>query len=123
MIGQSLVNVTSAIFIGYMRVNLKNVTILIWSVVKGLVSSVLVVLGFGLTGAILGHVISYLVAGMIALMIALNIVREIGRIGFPSMGMLRELLSFSLPIYLSSLTSGGLTQLTSAAGCGARLFV
>jgi O-antigen/teichoic acid export membrane protein len=114
VIGQALVNVTNAIFIGYMRVELKNLTLIISSIIKGLTSSVLVILGFGLTGAIVGHVTSFLIAGTIALIIALIYVRKIGRVEYPSRAMLHELLAFGIPLYLSTLIAGALSQFMSS---------
>lgn len=114
VIGQALVISTNAVFIGYMRVQLQNVTLIIYSIVKGLISSVLVILGFGLTGVVVGHVTSYLIAGTVGLIIALNLMRSIGGVSYPSMAMLRELLSFGIPIYLSNLVAGALSQFTSS---------
>jgi len=97
-----------------MRVQLQNVTLIIYSILKGVISSALVILGFGLAGATVGHVASYLIAGTVALIIALAIVRRGGRMAHPSMATLRELLTFGVPIYLSTLIAGGLTQLMSS---------
>ena len=84
VIGQALLNATNAVFIGYMRVQLQNVTLIIYSILKGVISSALVILGFGLAGATVGHVASYLIAGTVALIIALTIVRRGGRMAYPS---------------------------------------
>jgi len=56
IIGQSLINAANAIFIGYMKVKLQNITTIIYSIIKGVTQSALVLLGFGLGGAIAGQV-------------------------------------------------------------------
>ena len=114
VIGQSLINATNAVFIGYMRIKLQNLTLIIYSVIKSLASSALVLLGFGLTGAIVGHVASYLIVGAVALIITLTYLRRDIRSTHLSMATLRELLTFGAPIYLSNLIGGGLIQFTSS---------
>jgi len=111
IIGQALVNSANSVFIGYMRVQLQNITMIVNSIAKGVISSALVILGFGLTGAVVGHVASFLIAGAIALIIALTYVKG-GT--YPSREMLRELLTFGIPLYLSKLLAGSLSQFLSS---------
>ena len=114
VIGQALINATNSVFIGYMRVNLQNLTQIVYSILKGVSSSALVVLGFGLGGAVVGQVASYLIAGTMALVITLTYLKRGPGFTSPSWGMLRELLSFGIPVYMSSLVSGSTTQLLNS---------
>jgi stage V sporulation protein B len=111
VIGQALINATNSVFIGYMRVNLQNLTQILYSILKGVSSSALVVLGYGLGGAVVGQVASYLIASVVALIVALVYLKRGPGITRPSWKMLRELLSFGVPVYMSSLVSGSTTQL------------
>lgn len=114
VIGQTLINITNAIFLGYMRIKQQNISLIIYSIIKGVVSSGLVILGFGLTGAIVGHVVGYLLAGTIALILVLVYLKRVVGFNYPSKAMLHELVSFGSPLYLSSLIGGALGQFTSS---------
>lgn len=114
VIGQALVNAANAVFIGLMKVRLQNITLIIYSIIKALTSSALVLLGFGLTGAMVSHVASYFIAGAVALIITLLYVRGGGGVAYPSMEALRELLTFGTPIYLSNLFGAVFPQLASS---------
>jgi O-antigen/teichoic acid export membrane protein len=114
VIGQAMVSITNSIFIGYMKIKLQNISLIIYSVIKGVTSSALVLIGFGLPGAIIGHVVSYLISGTFALIVILVYLRRSVGLVWPSFGKLRELLIFGVPLYVSGLIGGGLGQFTSS---------
>jgi O-antigen/teichoic acid export membrane protein len=113
VIGHALINTTNSIFIGYMRVQLQNLSTLLYAILKGSASTILVLIGFGLPGAIVSQVAAILITGSVALVITLLIVRRRSRAP-PSFEALREMLRFGAPIYLSNLIGGALSQLTSS---------
>jgi len=114
VIGQALINATNAIFIGYMRTELQNLTLLIYSIIRGVTSSALVIIGFGLTGAVVGQTASYLIAGATALIITLTLIKNRGSGAHPSWATLREQLKFGTPLYVSNLIGGSLSQIMSS---------
>ena len=113
VIGQALINTTNSIFIGYMRVQLQNLSTLLYAILKGAASTILVLIGFGLPGAIVSQVAAILITGAVALTITLLIVHNRSQLQ-PSFSALREMLRFGAPIYLSNLIGGTLNQLTSS---------
>lgn len=115
LIGQTLLGAANAVFIGFMRTKLQNVTTILYSIIKGITSITLVLLGLGPMGAVIGHVSAYMIVGASALIFALFYLRATGlKRAHLSSSKLRELLRFGLPIYLSNLIAGGLTQFTNS---------
>ncbi len=113
VIGQALIYTTNSIFIGYMRVQLQNLSTLLYAILRGVASTILVLIGFGLPGAIMSQVAAFLITGAVALTITLLIVHKKSRASLSSEA-LREMLRFGAPIYLSNLIGGALNQLTSS---------
>jgi O-antigen/teichoic acid export membrane protein len=56
--------VAGAAFTGFERMELNNVALIVQAVVKVVLVSALVILGFGVFGAVLGYVVSFLIAGV-----------------------------------------------------------
>ena len=63
LIGQTLLGAANAVFIGFMRTKLQNVTTILYSIIKGITSITLVLLGLGPMGAVIGHVSAYMIVG------------------------------------------------------------
>jgi O-antigen/teichoic acid export membrane protein len=63
----SLLTAAQSSFVGFERMKLNSLTLICQGVVKGLLSPLLVLLGFGVLGAVLGYVVSFLATGIVGL--------------------------------------------------------
>jgi O-antigen/teichoic acid export membrane protein len=61
----ALFTIAQSAFTGFERMELNNVTLIVQAVVKVVLISALVLLGYGLIGAMFGYVVSFLVAGVV----------------------------------------------------------
>jgi O-antigen/teichoic acid export membrane protein len=115
VIGAALVSSSNAVFIGYMRPGLQNITTILSAILRGITSAALVILGLGPLGAIIGYASGYLIVGASALVFAIFYLRASGvKREHVSMEELKILLRFGLPIYLSNLIAGGLGQILNS---------
>jgi O-antigen/teichoic acid export membrane protein len=116
ILGQALISTTNAVFIGYGRMKFQSLTSVIMAVARITLSPLLVFIGFGTMGAVVGASVSQILAGFIGFLLVVLLMRNTrGRIELPS--MLRELghlIRYGLPIYMSSLIGGGLSQIYSS---------
>jgi len=65
----SLLTAAQSSFIGYERMDLNSLTIICQAIVKTAVGPVLVLLGYGILGAVFGYTLSYIAAGLIGIAI------------------------------------------------------
>ena len=78
------------------------------TILRVLISTSLVVAGFGVLGAILGHIIAWSVLAFLSLIVLLT---YIGSPSKPSLGVAKEILAYSIPLYLPGLLGIPLAQL------------
>ncbi len=97
----TLMNTTLAVLTALGRMKLRSLNVVIQSIVKLLLSPLLVVVGLGVLGALLGHVISYAVTCVIGVAIVLRYVRPLSR--HEGIVSVLDLIRFGLPLYVSSL--------------------
>jgi O-antigen/teichoic acid export membrane protein len=85
------------------------------SVVKVVLAPLLIVLGFGIMGALVGHMVSYVVAGLLGVLIVYRIYREHSNPGlkFNFFEDLRFMFRFGVPLYSSVLLLSFLGQFRS----------
>ena len=98
-----------AILNGLERMDLMAVVHVLMAVVKGVLSPLLVFLGFGVSGPLMGNVSSYIVASIIGLLlILLNLPRsdKTADLSGSSWGDLRLMLGFGLPLFLGAIVAG-----------------
>lgn len=102
----TLYTVCLAIFAGYERMGRRAVVNITQSMIKAVLSPLLILLGFGVTGALLGHVVSFIVGGSLALILVLKtsniqppsvIQRSIGYQEFLTMMM-----RFGIPVFIGN---------------------
>jgi O-antigen/teichoic acid export membrane protein len=110
--GQALFTTANAIFVGHGRMELQSLSTVIFAVIKGVLSPLLVIIGFSTLGAVLGHSVSYFLTGLIGLFIIAALLRNWkGEVKVHLMlSEVGHLIRYGLPVYLSSLVSGGLNQ-------------
>jgi O-antigen/teichoic acid export membrane protein len=114
--GGGLLTTVQAILVGYEIMTLTSLTQILWSVMRTLFSVVFLLVGLGAFGAVLGNTASQVVAGSVGtllLFIFIKFERGSGR-GF-DWGMLRTFLGYGLPLSISALIGGVLSQIYNYA--------
>lgn len=112
---QGVFSAAYSAFVGLDRMGQSALLKSIMSVVKSSVSPALIILGFGITGAVTGHVLGYAVAAVLGLlMLFLNrYYRKSGKLSEErnhSESPVRSLFRYSLPLYFSSLIAAFVAQ-------------
>jgi PST family polysaccharide transporter len=93
---------------------LKSLQLVLFSVFRGIIGVSLIVLGFGVVGAVTSYTIALILTGMIGFILFLKFIKfEGGSPGYFSVKSLKILIKFGLPISLSAIVGGTLTQLYS----------
>lgn len=109
--GTMLTTAQSAI-IGYERMELKSLTMIIQKGVKGFLPPLLIVLGWGVLGGVLGYTISFVVAGLVGVLICF--VAFYRHMKIPGNYCMRESLmimwKYGFPISVSSILGNLLVQ-------------
>lgn len=112
IIGQALLNLSFAIFIGHNRMGLQSLTTIIYAILKAVAMPGLVILGWSSGGAVMGNMASLLVAGTTGFALTLAFMR--GGDAKPTAESAKTLLNYGAPIYLSILIGGALANLQSS---------
>jgi O-antigen/teichoic acid export membrane protein len=115
IIGQALFVTTNAIFVGMGRMELQGLSVVVFAVVRGLLSPLLVFIGFSTLGAVVGQTVAAVLTGLIGLIVAVTMMKSLrGQVNVSSMyNEFKNLLRYGLPVYASSLVGGGLNQIYS----------
>jgi O-antigen/teichoic acid export membrane protein len=110
----SLLTAAQSSFIGYERMNLNSLTIICQAIVKTAVGPVLVLLGYGILGAVFGYTLSYIAAGLIGIAILYLVLYKPltkSRKARSSISKtLKPMLRYGIPLSISSILLGLLTQ-------------
>jgi O-antigen/teichoic acid export membrane protein len=100
---QTLFNFLGEAFSGLDRMEGNALILNIEAIVKSFLSPVLVILGFGVLGAIWGHVISYIAAFIIGLVFFLKLYRMLGKPAENSFFMnIKMMVSYGFPLYAAN---------------------
>jgi|TARA_B100000315_G_C14562681_1_gene581312 O-antigen/teichoic acid export membrane protein len=114
LVAMSLLNTAKSIFIGYERMKLVSLLVIIQSIVKSIFAPLLVFFGFGAIGAAAGHTTSILVAGLVGIGIILFTYvkqkKEVEKTTY-IMEASKTLLSYGVPLFLSILLNGVILQI------------
>jgi O-antigen/teichoic acid export membrane protein len=117
VIFSSLLSSLTAIFVGMSMAGRASLLNIAFQTSRSVLSPVLVVLGFGVLGAVAGYTSGYAVAAVLGLVILSSVLREnvagCGEEG-PYLPYVKELLVFSAPVYTSSIASTMLSTYQSA---------
>ncbi len=108
IVGNLLFITINQSFIGLNRMDRSAIISLIQALFKFAVAIGLIILGFGVTGAITGHSGSYLFGGLVGLLLLYMLVKDFRNQGEsdadPSYtGLLNEMIRFGFPVYLSGI--------------------
>jgi O-antigen/teichoic acid export membrane protein len=111
IIFQAIFDATNNSFIGQDLMQYSASTQIMQALLKGTLGPAFVLIGLGITGAILGYVLALVVAGLTGAIILFTRHARSSRQTSDSVSMeLRELLGYSLPLYLASILAVFLTQ-------------
>jgi O-antigen/teichoic acid export membrane protein len=112
--GGSLLTASQASFIGFEKMGINSFTVICQAIVKTAVGPVLVLLGYGVLGAVLGYTTSFLLAGLIGLAtLYFAFLRKLRKADKKTSGLsdtLKRMLKYGMPLSVSTVLGGVLTQ-------------
>jgi O-antigen/teichoic acid export membrane protein len=112
--GGALLAAGSGIFLGFERMKINSLTLILQSIVKTALGSLLIVIGFGVLGAIYAAMASFVAGGIIAiLLVYFSLFRPLGKNKTGRCNItaaLRPMLSYGLPLTVSTIVVGVLPQ-------------
>lgn len=113
IVSGSLLIASQSVFIGFERMGLNSFTVICQSIIKIAIAPVLVLLGYGVLGAVIGYSLSFLGAGIIGLTtFYLVLFRPLRRKRNSNMRKtLKTMLSYGVPISIASILGGILAQI------------
>lgn len=109
-----LLGAAQSVFIGFERMGLSSLVMICQAVSQGVLSTLLVVLGFGAVGAIVGYTFSILAAAVVALLVLYFAIFR--KLSSDSAGKstiiktLKPLLAYGIPLAIAGILSGILPQ-------------
>jgi O-antigen/teichoic acid export membrane protein len=110
----SLLTAAQAVFVGFERMEFHSLTLICQAIVKSLLSPLLVILGFGVLGAVLGYAFSFLAAGIIgSIILYFLFFRSLKRPKINQLEIsktLRKMLHYGLPFSVSFIIDRFLIQ-------------
>lgn len=112
LLSNSLLTSCQSIFVGVERMELHSMTAIAFSVIKSTLAPLLAITGYGAFGALTGNAASTAASAIISLMLVMRSLRGAsGGSSSKADGTARMLLGFGYPLFLSSLLTGGISQL------------
>jgi len=116
LLANSLLSFSQAIYIGFDRAEFSSLTMFLTAVTKVLISPALIVLGYGVLGAVIGSSLGPLVSSMVAVLVVYLVLWRPLRQNGASLnffGNLKMMLRYSYPLFISMLLGGALGQIYS----------
>ncbi|MBQ04089.1 hypothetical protein CL673_05180 [Candidatus Bathyarchaeota archaeon] len=114
LIAMSLLNTARSIFIGYERMKLVSLMVIIQSIIKSTLSPLLVYFGYGALGAAIGHTAAILVTGIVGVAIIQFTYLKQGTETLSSINFIeasKTLLSYGAPLFLALIINGSIMQI------------
>jgi O-antigen/teichoic acid export membrane protein len=109
-----LLTTIQAIFVGYEMMGLRSVTQILYSVVRAVLGVALILVGLGAFGAIVSYTTSIMISGLVATFLLFLFVRFGRNDEGISWRTLKTLLRYGIPMSISTLLGGILSQLYSS---------
>ncbi|MBT0159174.1 oligosaccharide flippase family protein [Candidatus Bathyarchaeota archaeon A05DMB-2] len=100
---QALFNVISAAFIGLNREKINVLVMAVRAFTKFSLSPLLIIVGFGIFGALLGHVVCYVIAVAVGVVYLSLLLYKGHTDDDPSPGIFKTMLRYGAPLYISGL--------------------
>jgi stage V sporulation protein B len=106
----AIIAAAGAVFVGFEKMMLNSLTTILQSVVKTAIGPLLVILGFGVLGAVVGAAVSFLAGGIIGIIIVYVVLfrplRKLKVGKFELRKTLKPMLSFGVPLMISNTVVG-----------------
>lgn len=109
ILGMNLMTTSKAVFAGYERMELHSSLTLIYSVLRSVLSPLLVYYGFGPVGAMIGHTAPIIFTGALGVAIVLSYFLGPLDMGYQDAG--ETILKYGWPLFLSGILGGAMTQI------------
>jgi stage V sporulation protein B len=116
LLANSLLVSSQAIYIGFDRAEFSSLAMFLTAVTKALISPALIVLGYGVLGAVIGSSLGPLVSSMVAVLVVyLALWRPLRKNGatLNFFRNLKRMIRYSFPLFISMLLGGALGQIYS----------
>ena len=113
IVGQAIMTYSFGVTVGYERMDLRSIQSFAYSVLKSILSPILVFIGYGTLGAIIGHTSPILISGLLGLVFIWVIYKPLSteEPDISHYEAARTILSYGFPLYLTVLLSGSLPHL------------
>jgi len=114
LLAQSLIYSARSIFIGYERMELVSLMVILQSVLKSILAPVLIYVGYGTLGAVTGQTASLVVAGIVGVLLIKVIYTKLRNGGGDNTNFVHTakiILSYGVPLFFSLLLSGAIVQI------------
>lgn len=113
IVSSTLNNLAQSILTGFERMDHRATTTIISSLLKGILSPLLVYLGHGVSGVIIGHITSHLGGAVVGLLFITHTIKNLPtqqslQVSFQS---LKLMLGYGLPLFLGTIIMGFSTQI------------
>jgi O-antigen/teichoic acid export membrane protein len=113
LLAGALTSTSQAVFVGLERMAYNSVTMVVQSIIKTVLMTVLVVIGFGALGAVLGNIISLLIAGLTGLLLLWLIYKNFPQSTDQGMKFLvnvKIMLKYGVPLSIGTIVNGFLLR-------------
>jgi O-antigen/teichoic acid export membrane protein len=104
-----VINAASAAFTGIEKMELNSVMLIFQSIIKTTIMIVLVILGFGTSGAVLGYTVAMVIAGLIGVALVWTQYRHLPKLSNAKLEIkayIKSMLSYGAPLSVSAIISG-----------------
>ena len=113
--GWALINISLSAFIGFDKMGINSIIKILNNSIKTILQISLVLLGFGLLGAVIGQTLALLIGGIIGISLVFVLLYRSLKSGSESLnlsGTLKTLLMYSLPLFFTTLLTAVMSQFT-----------
>ncbi len=111
----ALINAASGIFVGYEKMKLNSLTQIVQAVMKTALGPALIVLGFGVLGALYAYIFSFVIAAALSIILVYALVfgplRKYKTSKCDLIKTLKPMLVYGLPLTVSTVSAGVLAQI------------
>ncbi len=115
IVAGSLISAAQSSFVGFERMELNSFMIICQAIVKTIVGPILVLLGYGVLGAVVGYTLSFAVSGIIGVLILyFMLFKPLGRLRTNASNIvktLKKMLEYGIPLSMNIVLGGILAQL------------
>jgi O-antigen/teichoic acid export membrane protein len=104
-----VINAAGAAFTGIEKMELNSLMLIFQSIIKTTIMIVLVILGFGTSGAVLGYTVAMVIAGLIGVALVWTQYRHLPKLGNAKLEIkayIKSMLSYGAPLSVSAIISG-----------------